>query len=179
VYDPESASFENPEKKSLPASLKETEKDLGHMPKMPNVNSNVIGNQTTNIPKPPMQSPTRQSTVPRNSNANPQQFQRLIDPPISGTVIKLNDEQIVKLNSELDIVDSNVQVLNEILTEVNNAVANGSLNIKQINQNDKDIVLLRVSDWSEYIIHHNFDFDVFFFLNTRNCIKHAKKCKKE
>jgi hypothetical protein len=141
VYDPESASFENPEKKSLSTSLKETD-----MPKMPNVNQNVIGNQTTSIPKPPIQSPTRQSTVSRNSNANPQQFQRLIDPPISGTVIKLNDEQIVKLNSELDIVDSNVQVLNEILTEVNNAVANGSLNIKQINQNDKDIVLLRVSD---------------------------------
>ena len=111
---------------------------------------NIAGNQnqatSINNSNAPITSPSRQSTtLPRTQNTNPQQFQRLIDPPISGTVIKLNDEQIVKLNSELDIVESNVQVLNEILTEVNNAVANGSLNIKQINQNDKDIVLLRVS----------------------------------
>jgi hypothetical protein len=50
----------------------------------------------------------------------------------SGTVVKLNDEQTAKLNSELDIVDSNVQVLNEILTELE----------KSPDQTDKDLSLL-------------------------------------
>ena len=147
VYDPESASFAENAEKSL--SLKETTKDLSQIPKS-SVNLNLANQATTtNNSTMSLTSPTRQSTTqPRNPNVNPQQFQRLIDPPISGTVIKLNDDQIVKLNSEIDIVESNVQVLNEILSEVNNAIANGSLNIKQINQTDKDIVLLRVSKTS-------------------------------
>ena len=52
----------------------------------------------------------------------------------SGTVVKLNDEQTAKLNSELDIVDSNVQVLNEILAELE----------KSSDQSDKDLSLLIV-----------------------------------
>jgi hypothetical protein len=52
----------------------------------------------------------------------------------SGTVVKLNDEQAAKLNSELDIVDSNVQVFNEILTELE----------KSPDDKDKDLSLLLV-----------------------------------
>lgn len=37
-------------------------------------------------------------------------------PPIG--VVKLNEEQIAKLNSELDVVESNVHILNEILNEL-------------------------------------------------------------
>lgn len=56
----------------------------------------------------------------------------------SGTVVKLNDEQTAKLNSELDIVDSNVQVLNEILAELE----------KSSDQSDKDLSLLIVALFS-------------------------------
>lgn len=33
-------------------------------------------------------------------------------------MVKLNEEQIAKLNSELDVVESNVHILNEILNEM-------------------------------------------------------------
>ena len=142
VYDPESATFES--------ASSEKKEDIAaassHMPQPqaathPRPHQSNLNINTASANNAPLASPTRH-TLPRSSNVNPQ-FQRLADPPLSGTVIKLNDEQMVKLNSELDIVDSNVQVLNEILTEVNNSVASGHLNLKSINQNDKDIVLLK------------------------------------
>ena len=48
-----------------------------------------------------------------------------------------------KLSSELNIVDSNVQVLNEILSEVQSALASGKISKQKLNQNDKDIALLK------------------------------------
>ena len=55
--------------------------------------------------------------------------------------IKLNEEQIAKINSELDIVDNNVLIMNEILTELH------SLSFDQLNsaEKEKDIDLLKVS----------------------------------
>lgn len=55
----------------------------------------------------------------------------------TGTVVKLNEEQIAKLKSELDVVDNNVQVLNEILTELQSSTAS-----KSLTQNEKDLGLL-------------------------------------
>lgn len=60
---------------------------------------------------------------------------RLPDQPAMG-VVKLNEEQIAKLNSELDVVESNVHILNEILNEiqlVNNSKAD-----------EDDLTLLKV-----------------------------------
>lgn len=54
-------------------------------------------------------------------NLQPQQIRsplRLPDQPPSMSVVKLNEEQIAKLNSELDVVESNVHILNEILNEL-------------------------------------------------------------
>jgi hypothetical protein len=75
----------------------------------------------------------------------PQAFQRL--PPEafnpSGTVVKLNEEQIAKLNSELDVVDSNVQVLNEILTEIQtNSSSDGSKAASLVLPEPNDLALV-------------------------------------
>lgn len=55
-------------------------------------------------------------------------------------VIKLNDEQIAKLNSELNVVESNVQVFNEILTEVQSKPSKNF----QLTNDSEDLILLRV-----------------------------------
>jgi hypothetical protein len=55
---------------------------------------------------------------------------------ISASAIKLNEEQIAKLNSELDIVESNVQVLNEILSDL--------ASTKAENYKESDVNLVRV-----------------------------------
>lgn len=70
---------------------------------------------------------------------------RINDPQISmSSAIKLNEEQLAKLNSEIDVVENNVQVFNEILTEFQN---NANLS-KLYQQNDsmveKDITLIKV-----------------------------------
>lgn len=51
--------------------------------------------------------------------------------------IKLNDDQWNKLNGELGIVESNIQVLNEIINELNSR-AN-----KNFDQSDQDLVLMK------------------------------------
>lgn len=51
-------------------------------------------------------------------------------------VVKLNEEQIAKLNSELDVVESNVHILNEILNEIQ--LANNS------KADEDDLTLLKV-----------------------------------
>lgn len=63
--------------------------------------------------------------------------QNYVSPNRPVGVIKLNDEQWTKLNSELSIVESNVQVFNEILNELQ-ARTN-----KQLSENDQDLILLR------------------------------------
>ena len=39
-------------------------------------------------------------------------------PTIPGSAVRLNEEQMAKLQSELDLVDNNILVMNEILNEV-------------------------------------------------------------
>ena len=89
-------------------------------------------------PSKPANINTSERVVNPNSN-----FQRLNEHQVAGTAIKLNDDQMVKLSSELNIVDSNVQVLNEILSEVQSALASGKISKQKLNQNDKDIALLK------------------------------------
>ena len=84
--------------------------------------------------------PANINTSERVVNPN---FQRLNEHQIAGTAIKLNEDQMGKLSSELNIVDSNVQVLNEILSEVQSALASGKISKQKLNQNDKDIALLK------------------------------------
>ncbi|RNA34582.1 target of Myb 1-like isoform X3, partial [Brachionus plicatilis] len=55
---------------------------------------------------------------------------------ISGA-IKLSDDQWKKLNGELGIVESNIQILNEIINELN------SRGNKQFDENDQDLVLMK------------------------------------
>lgn len=89
-------------------------------------------------PSKPANINTSERVVNPNSN-----FQRLNEHQIAGTAIKLNEDQMGKLSSELNIVDSNVQVLNEILSEVQSALASGKISKQKLNQNDKDIALLK------------------------------------
>ena len=58
--------------------------------------------------------------------APPKQYSHLPTSELSAAAIKLNEEQIAKLNSELDIVDCNVQVLNEILNNIQSASSSAS-----------------------------------------------------
>ena len=63
----------------------------------------------------------------------------MLDQPPPIGVVKLNEEQIAKLNSELDVVESNVHILNEILNELQ--LANKS------KADDDDLSLLQVFDY--------------------------------
>ena len=62
---------------------------------------------------------------------------RLPDQPSVG-VVKLNEDQIAKLNSELDVVENNVHILNEILNEIQ--LANNS------KADEDDLTLLKVKE---------------------------------
>lgn len=73
----------------------------------------------TSSAQPPNRS--AQSPVHQANLSNSHQFQRLPESHIPGAAIKLNEEQVAKLNSELDVVDCNVQVLNEILNNIQSA----------------------------------------------------------
>lgn len=76
-------------------------------------------------------SPPKSQTSQRSSQLN------YVSPNRPVGVIKLNDEQWGKLNSELSIVESNIQVFNEILSE-----AQSKAN-KQFQENDQDIALMK------------------------------------
>lgn len=62
---------------------------------------------------------------------------RMPDQPPSVGVVKLNEEQIAKLNSELDVVEGNVNVLNEILNELQHGGNSKA--------DEDDLTLLKVS----------------------------------
>jgi hypothetical protein len=61
-------------------------------------------------------------------------------PPVPGSAVRLNEEQMAKLQSELDVVDNNVLVMNELLTEIQTA---DKITL-QSSETQKDIVLLKV-----------------------------------
>lgn len=65
--------------------------------------------------------------IPQPQAAPPKQYSHLPTSELSAAAIKLNEEQIAKLNSELDIVDCNVQVLNEILNNIQSASSSASV----------------------------------------------------
>ena len=69
-----------------------------------------------------------------------QSFQQLSEQPIPGSAVRLNEEQMAKLQSEFDVVDNNVLVMNELLNEFQTM---DKMNF-QSNEVKKDIVLLRV-----------------------------------
>jgi hypothetical protein len=69
-----------------------------------------------------------------------QSFQQLPEQPIPGSAVRLNEEQMAKLQSEFDVVDNNVLVMNELLNEFQTM---DKMNF-QSNEVKKDIVLLRV-----------------------------------
>lgn len=58
----------------------------------------------------------------------------------SGGVIRLNEDQMGKLNSELDIVESNVQVLNDVLTHLQQQSNSTKLN----DPSNEDVLLAKV-----------------------------------
>jgi hypothetical protein len=65
------------------------------------------------------------------------QYQRLNETQVTG-IVRLNEDQTAKLNSELDIVESNVQVLNEILTHLQSDKNIGST------EQSEDLTLVKV-----------------------------------
>jgi hypothetical protein len=71
------------------------------------------------------------------ATAGANQYQRLNETQVTG-IVRLNEDQTAKLNSELDIVESNVQVLNEILTHLQS-----DKNIS-INEQSEDLTLVKV-----------------------------------
>ena len=82
--------------------------------------------------------------IPQPQAAPPrQQFGHLPASELSAAAIKLNEEQIAKLNSELDIVDCNVQVLNEILNNIQSS--SSSTAASATSTPTGDIELLKVS----------------------------------
>jgi hypothetical protein len=79
--------------------------------------------------------------VRSNQAVTSPRFMRVSEQQMSNGVVKLNEEQAAKLNSELDIVESNVQVLNEILTHLQ---SNGSTNLNNSrSEQNEDVVLLK------------------------------------
>jgi hypothetical protein len=66
------------------------------------------------------------------------QYQRLNEAQVTG-IVRLNEDQTAKLNSELDIVESNVQVLNEILTHLQSSAGKAN-NAEQ----SEDLSLVKV-----------------------------------
>lgn len=85
---------------------------------------------------------------------------RLPDQPSVGGVVKLNEDQIAKLNSELDVVENNVHILNEILNEL------------QLTNNSKadedDLTLLKVIEQKNLRLF--FRFLVKSFLNFQGFV---------
>ena len=63
-----------------------------------------------------------------------------LEPPVPGSAVRLNEEQMAKLQSELDVVDNNVLVMNELLTEIQTA---DKITL-QSSETQKDIMLLKV-----------------------------------
>jgi hypothetical protein len=96
------------------------------------------------VPTSAMIDPQRINNQNRTVSSPQTQFTRLPQSQISASAIKLNEEQIAKLNSELDIVESNVQVLNEILSDL--------ASTKVENYKDSDINLVRVSIFYIFIL---------------------------
>jgi hypothetical protein len=86
--------------------------------------------------------------VTRASNetvaSQPNKYQRLPNDaqPAIG-VVKLNEDQIAKLNSELDIVENNVHILNEILNELQSGGAKDNSNPDAAKKSE-DLTLLQV-----------------------------------
>lgn len=76
------------------------------------------------------------ASPPPNNNSRYQRLPAENQPSIG--VVKLNEEQIAKLNSELDIVENNAHILNEILNEfqsspkVNDTKSDEDLNLLQV-----------------------------------------------
>jgi len=68
-----------------------------------------------------------------------QQFAQNPVQAIPGSAVRLNEEQMAKLQSEFDVVDNNVLVMNELLTEIQTM---DKMNL-QSNEAKKDIVLLK------------------------------------
>lgn len=85
--------------------------------------------------------------VTRASNetvaSQPNKYQRLPNDaqPAIG-VVKLNEDQIAKLNSELDIVENNVHILNEILNELQSGGAKANSN-PDADKKSEDLTLLQ------------------------------------
>ena len=63
----------------------------------------------------------------------------------SSSAITLTPEQIAKLNSELDIVECNVQVFNDVINELTNTQQQN----KNLDDYNAEIELLRVSEERE------------------------------
>lgn len=81
--------------------------------------------------------PTNQTAaLPQAQMLQPQSLKTIV--PGSAAAVRLNEDQIAKLKSELDIVDNNILVMNEVLTEHQ---PNQSKNPKKSNVTD-DISLL-------------------------------------
>jgi len=64
----------------------------------------------------------------------------LPEQPIPGSAVRLNEEQMAKLQSEFDVVDNNVLVMNELMNEFQTM---DKMNFES-NEVKKDIVLLKV-----------------------------------
>ena len=87
--------------------------------------STTNANAIINIQPPqlPRQQQQQQQEQPQHQShqqqqQQQQQFQRVAEGQLSGASVKLNEQQTSKLTSELDIVSTNVQVLNELLDQL-------------------------------------------------------------
>ena len=86
------------------------------------------------------QNATLRSPKQQQQQQQQQSFQQLPEQPIPGSAVRLNEEQMAKLQSEFDVVDNNVLVMNELLNEFQTI---DKMNL-QSTEVKKDIVLLRV-----------------------------------
>ena len=105
------------------------------------VSSNVSKKQSSSIATVPKPDLSTEQAIRTDRNLSFTQFSPVTEAPVAAATIKLNEEQIAKLNSELDIVDNNVLIMNEILTELH------SLSYEKLSSSEKkkDIDLLKVN----------------------------------